>query len=167
MIKVLFVCLGNICRSPMAEAMFRDVVMKKKLEEQILVDSAGTGNWHIGQTPHKGTIEILEKYNISTKGLKARQIHARDIEEFEYIIAMDSNNKKDIEKLKAVFPKAKIKMLLDFVPDTENKDVPDPYFTGDFEEVYNLVKQGCEGLLEHIMANDLHDVGGKINGEYE
>ncbi len=97
MIKVLFVCLGNICRSPMAEAVFRDLVKREGLEDKIKADSAGTGDWHIGNPPHKGTREILNENQISAEGLVARQIQSGDIEEFDYIIAMDRTNQNDIE----------------------------------------------------------------------
>lgn len=153
MIKVLFVCLGNICRSPMAEAMFRDLVKREGLEEKIEVDSAGTGDWHIGHPPHRGTLEILKKNGIGAEGLKARQIVSTDLEEFDYIIAMDSDNMANIRKLQAQYPKASIGVLLDYVPHIQNKDVPDPYFTGNFTEVYELVEQGCKELLAYIKSN--------------
>lgn len=152
MIKVLFVCLGNICRSPMAEAMFRELVRKKGLDDQIFVDSAGTGNWHIGEPPHKGTIEILSKNNINVEGLKARQIQPQDLEEFDYIIAMDADNRKNIENIKAAYPKADVSLLLEHVPKIQDINVPDPYFTGNFIEVYELVEKGCEALLSKIIA---------------
>lgn len=155
MIKVLFVCLGNICRSPMAEAVFREIVKREGFEEKIHIDSAGTGNWHVGQPPHEGTARILKENNISVDGLRARQIQTKDMEEFEYIIAMDSDNKRDIEELEATFPKAKVEVLLDFVPHIKDKNVPDPYYTGNFQEVYELVKEGCVSLLKHIVATDL------------
>ncbi|MDZ5473532.1 low molecular weight protein-tyrosine-phosphatase [Bacillus sp. 31A1R] len=148
MIKVLFVCLGNICRSPMAEAMFRDTVKREGLEHKIIVDSAGTGDWHIGNPPHKGTQDILLKNNISFDGLKARQIVSTDLVEFDYIIAMDTENKKNIEKLKEANPKAEVLRLLDLLPHIVTKDVPDPYFTGNFQEVFDLLEQGCKQLLE-------------------
>lgn len=159
MVKVLFVCLGNICRSPMAEAMFRHAVKREGLEEKIQVDSAGTGDWHVGQPPHQGTLKILEEYSISSEGLRARQIQEKDLDEFEYIIAMDSDNKRNIEMLKTVYPKAKIEVLLDFVPDVKVKNVPDPYYTGNFLEVFSLIEKGCKNLLEHIKTNDLN---GKV-----
>lgn len=150
MIKVLFVCLGNICRSPMAEAVFRDLVKKQGLEDTIQIDSAGTGSWHIGHPPHQGTKNILEKFQINAEGLVARQINSEDLSKFDYIIAMDSQNQKDIEKLNKLNSKARVLRLLDFTEQHHDKDVPDPYYTGNFEQVYHLVKDGCDQLLQQI-----------------
>ncbi|MEH7525267.1 low molecular weight protein-tyrosine-phosphatase [Bacillus sp. JJ1503] len=150
MINVLFVCLGNICRSPMAEAMFRDLVKREGLEHTIHVDSAGTGDWHIGQPPHEGTRKILEKYNIPAAGLKARQFQTNDFQDFNYIIAMDASNVQNIEKLKSQETDARVIKLLDLVQEATDKNVPDPYFTGNFEEVYELIGKGCEQLLKEL-----------------
>jgi protein-tyrosine phosphatase len=150
MIRVLFVCLGNICRSPMAEAIFRDMVEKEGLQDKVTVDSAGTGDWHIGNPPHQGTREILKRYEISSEGLAARQITGKDLNEFDYIIGMDETNMENIGKLGQIPSHITVRRLLDFVELYENKDVPDPYYTGNFDEVYGLVKDGCAQLLQDI-----------------
>ncbi|MGJ7909944.1 low molecular weight protein-tyrosine-phosphatase [Neobacillus sp. LXY-1] len=148
MIHVLFVCLGNICRSPMAEALFRDFVKKEQLSDKIAVDSAATSSWHIGSPPHKGTLEILKKYRVSTEGLVGRQLTKADFEKFDYIIGMDESNKKNISEILGQPKHPKILRLLDLTP--HKKDVPDPYYTGDFQETYDLVSEGCRALLEKI-----------------
>ncbi|MGM7636781.1 low molecular weight protein-tyrosine-phosphatase [Bacillus sp. Hm123] len=150
MIRVLFVCLGNICRSPMAEAMFRDLVKREKLDNIIEVDSAGTGHWHIGKPPHEGTLSILKKYKVGSEGLKARQLKIEDGEDFHYIVAMDSENVKNIHRKLASKGNTQVIQLLDLVKEVKNKDVPDPYFTGDFEEVYELIGKGNQALLQFI-----------------
>lgn len=151
MIQVLFICLGNICRSPMAEAVFRDLVQKKDLETKISVDSAGTGSWHIGNPPHVGTRTLLKEKGISTEGMAARIVVDEDLEKFDYLIAMDVENIGALRRMAQHSTKAKIARLLDYVDDSEIKDVPDPYYTGNFEEVYSLVTGGCEKLLDRII----------------
>ncbi|ELK48913.1 low molecular weight protein-tyrosine-phosphatase [Halobacillus sp. ACCC02827] len=149
MIHVLFVCLGNICRSPMAEAVFRDLVKREKLEGKITVDSAGIGHWHVGSSPHEGTRQILSSKNISYDGIQARQVKEADWDDFDYIIAMDDKNMKDLNAIR-VKNDVTIRKLMDYVPDAKEEEVPDPYFTGNFEYVYELVYDGCLRLLQDI-----------------
>lgn len=148
MIRVLFVCLGNICRSPMAEAVFKDRLERSGLNGKVQVDSAGTGDWHIGKRPHPGTLKILEANGISVAGLKGRQLQANDFDGFDYIVGMDQTNIEDIRLMLGQPDHPKILRFLDLTDHV--KDVPDPYFTGDFEETYGLVSDGCEALLEKI-----------------
>ncbi len=156
MIHVLFVCLGNICRSPMAEAVFRDLVKKEGLDDQIKIDSAGTGDWHVGHPPHEGTRNLLDEKKISYEGMKARQMKKEDYDTFHYIVAMDESNLKNMSKLKVGESDAVVLKLLDLVQEYEVKDVPDPYFTGNFDEVHEMVDKGCRALLNKIKKeNDL------------
>lgn len=152
MIRVLFVCLGNICRSPMAEGVFRKMVADERLAEKIEVDSAGTSDWHIGKRPHKGTLAKLTEYSVPSEGMAARQLLAEDAERFDYIIGMDASN---ISNIRACFGGAEHQRVIRFLDLTSHqKDVPDPYFTGDFQETYDLVIEGCHALLELIKKEE-------------
>ncbi|MEH7382232.1 low molecular weight protein-tyrosine-phosphatase [Bacillus sp. JJ1533] len=148
MINVLFVCRGNICRSPMAEALFRHLVKKENLINKIAVDSAATSPLQIGFPPHEGTLDILKKNNISSRGLIGRQLKKEDFWKFDYIIGMDENNIENIFKITGKPNHPKIIRLLDL---TKYKlDVPDPFYTGDFDKTYRLVSVGCRALLIKI-----------------
>jgi len=150
MIRVLFVCLGNICRSPMAEAIFRNRIEKEGLTDKIFVDSAGTGDYHIGKVPHEGTRELLDKYSISYEGMLARQVNEGDWDEFNYIIAMDEQNITNLKMVNEETDGVYIARLMDFVNNPREINVPDPYYTGDFDYTYELVSEGCSELLDFI-----------------
>ncbi|RKQ31374.1 low molecular weight protein-tyrosine-phosphatase [Oceanobacillus halophilus] len=150
MIKVLFVCLGNICRSPMAEALFRDMVRKENLSDKIEVDSGGLGDWHIGNPPHKGTREVLDREKISYDGMVARKVKEKDWDEFDYIIAMDEQNIEGLKALRENHKDIVVAKLMSYVNQPKEQNVPDPYFTGDFDYTYQLVSEGCMQLLESI-----------------
>ena len=150
MIRVLFVCLGNICRSPMAEAVMRHLIQERGLTNEIKVDSAGTASYHIGEPPHKGTKAKLQQYSISTMGMFARQLKVIDGEQFDYIVCMDSSNVENALSILGDEAASKIIRFLDLTP--HKMDVPDPWYTNDFQETYELCVEGCEALLEHILA---------------
>lgn len=154
MIQVLFVCLGNICRSPMAEAVFRKLVDDAGLTARINVKSAGTGGWHAGEKPHRGTIKVLQEHNIDIGNKRAQQLTRSDIDNFNYIVAMDRENVNDI----LTYFDKRVPRLLEFaqvdILDQNSMDVPDPYYFGNFDEVYRLVTVGCQGLLEHIRKQE-------------
>lgn len=163
MIAVLFVCLGNICRSPMAEAVFRQQVKEAGLEDRIRIDSAGTGDWHIGHPPHEGTRKLLDRKRIAWSGMVARQVTQEDMRQFDYIVAMDDSNMRNLRAIIAQSTssdqcselESKLFRLLDLVPENKVDDVPDPYYTGNFDEVYDLVAAGCAALLRKIKTERL------------
>ncbi|QLQ07817.1 MAG: low molecular weight phosphotyrosine protein phosphatase [Anaerolineae bacterium] len=150
MIRVLFVCLGNICRSPMAEGVFAHLVNQADLATTIDVDSAGTSSWHVGEPPHPGTQRVLQQHGIALSST-ARQVDQTDLQTADYIVAMDRENVRDLQRLdRHGRLNGKLHLLLDFAPAGGPRDVPDPYYDNNFDAVYRLVDGASRGLLAHI-----------------
>jgi protein-tyrosine phosphatase len=152
-VRVLFVCMGNICRSPMAEAVFRHLVAEAGLAERFAIDSAGTGGWHVGEPPHPGTLAILAAHAVEPGPQRARQLRPADFATFDDIVAMDEENLAEMRRFRHD-PQARVSLLLDHAPGLGTHEVPDPYYTGGFERVYQLVQAGCAGLLAAIRRRE-------------
>ncbi|MCG8491402.1 MAG: low molecular weight phosphotyrosine protein phosphatase [Sneathiellales bacterium] len=155
--KVLFVCLGNICRSPSAEAIFRAEVLNAGLEEKIGTDSAGTGAWHIGNPPDGRAQQAALSRGIDMSDLRARQAEKADFDRFDYIVAMDRSNYENLKRMSSRESRAKLVMMLDFSNETE-EEVPDPYYgdMSDYNYVFDLLQPAAKALLDHMCKNDLN-----------
>ena len=157
MINVLFVCLGNICRSPLAEGIFDKKLEERNLSQQISCDSAGTGAWHIGKQPDPRSIEIARKNEIILNH-QGRQLSREDFTEFDYIIAMDRDNYRDIEELMdgSGFDDQNLIMMRQFDDLGKGENVPDPYFGGSdgFKLVFEMLDRSCDNLIDHIISKN-------------
>ena len=151
-VKVLMVCLGNICRSPTAEAVFRSRVQGSGLEQHIVVDSAGTSDWHVGHPPDRRSIRAAALRNYDLQGLRGRQVRRSDFEEFHYILAMDQANYRDLLRICPPALKERVSMFLSHGSQGVI-DVPDPYHANEdgFEYVLDLVEDASDGLLQLIV----------------
>jgi protein-tyrosine phosphatase len=159
--KVLFVCLGNICRSPLAEAIFKHKIRERKLANSFEGDSCGTANYHIGDTPDQRTIKNAEKNGVKIDHV-GRQLTERDIESFDYILAMDKSNYNNIFKLANAEEHAdKIHMMRDFDTDTKGGEVPDPYYGAErgFQEVFEILDRSLDGFIDYLQENRLNKAG--------
>jgi protein-tyrosine phosphatase len=165
-VRVLFVCLGNICRSPTAEGVMRELVASEGLEGAIAVESAGTGAWHVGSPPDARAAEAALAHGVALGGT-ARQVRAQDFQDFDYLVAMDAENLRALRSLAhGEEERAKVRLLREFdaasapplgaeaggAQDAADLDVPDPYYGGadGFDEVFELVRAACAGLLEQL-----------------
>jgi protein-tyrosine phosphatase len=153
MVKVLFVCMGNICRSPMAEGVFYKLVNEAGLEKRIVIDSAGTHSYHVGNAPDPRAQSILRNQRgIDISGLRGRQVADADFDKFDYILAMDSSNLNNLKRRASARHHNKIHLMLSYSRKYPNLDVPDPYYGGadGFNEVLAMVEDGSRGLLKEI-----------------
>jgi protein-tyrosine phosphatase len=157
-ISVIFVCLGNICRSPLGEGIFRELVRKKRWDEQFLIDSAGTAAYHVGEAPDPGSRKVARKHGFSIDEQRARQFKMEDLKHFDYIVAMDSSNRSNIEKLGSV--RGELLLMREFDPVDNGGDVPDPWSLGDtaFLNSYQIIYRSCEKLLDYIAEK--HNLNG-------
>lgn len=156
-VRVLFVCMGNICRSPLAEGVFRHLVERGGLGDRIEIDSAGVGSWHVGELADPRTRAVAEKRGLRLTS-RARQVVFEDLDEFDLVVAMDEENLRGLEALHAdAAPGAEVRRLREFDPEADHFDVPDPYYGGDdgFERVHDLIERACTALLEHIRRTRL------------
>ena len=148
MIKVLFICHGNICRSTMAESVFTHLVKQQGLEDRFEIDSAATSREEIGSSPHYGTVNKLKSVGIPVVPHRARQMSMSDYEHFDYLIGMDSANVRNMTRIAGGDPQRKIYKLLKFAG--SNADIADPWYTGDFAATERAVDEGCKALFEAI-----------------
>lgn len=150
MVRILFVCHGNICRSPMAEFVMKDLVEKRGLSGQFSIESAATSTEEIGNPVHRGTRKILDRLGISYAEKRARQLKRTDYDTFDYLIGMDEANVRNMNRICGGDPEAKIYKLLDFTD--EPRSISDPWYTGDFEATFHDVREGCDSLLLRLTS---------------
>lgn len=154
MIKVLFICHGNICRSPMAEMVLKHMVRERRIADKFYIDSAATSREEIGNGVHYGTRQKLAQVGVPCEDHRAIQVTRADYDKYDYLIVMDTNNVRNLMRIIGRDPDEKVFKLLDFT-ERAGKSIADPWYTGNFDETYNDVVEGCEGFLEHLKRQDL------------
>lgn len=154
-IRILFVCLGNICRSPLAEAVFRTEAESRGVADRFEIDSAGTSGYHRGAAPDRRAATVARSRGITVSGA-SRQVTSHDLERFDYVVCMDADNLDEVERLRdEAGASTKVVRLRDWDPDPEHGDVPDPYFGGDqgFEHVHDIVERACRAMLDDLLGS--------------
>ncbi|WP_148863028.1 low molecular weight protein-tyrosine-phosphatase [Marinobacter fonticola] len=156
-VNVLFVCMGNICRSPTAQAVFQQRLDEAGLTGRVTVDSCGTGEWHVGKQPDPRAMEAGLRRGYDLSSLRARQIEPRDMDRFDYVLTMDSDNQRRVAALTSDNAKARPELFLSYATRHQEEEVPDPYYgDGDgFERVLDLIEDACDGLIRDIRENRL------------
>ena len=154
MISVLFICLGNICRSPTAEGIFRGTCQQRGLSGRFRIDSAGTAGWHEGKPPDTRGVQAARRRGVDLSMLRARQVEVADFENFDFILAMDKSNVEDLIGMRPQGFSAHLHRFLEFNQSANSLDIPDPYYGGDegFELVLDLITGASEGFLDHLIA---------------
>ena len=154
MVKVLFVCTGNICRSPTAEGVFKKLVQEAGLDNDVHVESAGTSAHHVGEPPDKRSQAAALKRGIDLSLQRSRQVNEADLQTFDYILAMDGGHLNDLARMAGTPPGTRLSRFLDFAPDRPEQDVPDPYYGGPdgFKNVLDMIEAASLGLLADIRA---------------
>jgi protein-tyrosine phosphatase len=151
--KVLFVCMGNICRSPTAEAVFRKLVQQTSQENDWQIDSAGTHAYHVGEKPDQRSRQAARQRAYNLEGIRARQVHADDFFKFDWILAADKQNLHALQSIQPPNGRAQLALMQDFAskPEWRGSDVPDPYYGGvsGFDDVLNRLEDACQGFLQH------------------
>jgi protein-tyrosine phosphatase len=152
--RILFVCLGNICRSPTAEAVFRAVAKRDAPDLTLEIDSAGTAGYHIGEPPDRRAQAAAQRRGYDMSAQRARQVQTDDFVRFDWILAMDEDNLATLRERAPASARERVRLFLEFAPDADRMDVPDPYYGGPngFEEVLDLVEAASVGLLQHLRA---------------
>ena len=154
MIKVLFVCMGNICRSPTAHGLFEQLVEKQGLDDKIRVDSAGTHAYHIGEAPDRRSAAVAFEKGYDLSSQRARRVSVYDFDEFDYVIGMDEQNAQQLRQLATPEQSSKVHLMMSFAKGRSETEVPDPYFgEHGFENVLEMIEAACGGLLQHINTN--------------
>lgn len=156
-VKVLFVCMGNICRSPTAEGVFAHKLKEAGLDEHVEVDSAGTHAYHVGEPPDPRAQETAQRRGISLDKLRARKASAEDFDTFDYVLAMDRDNLSILAEICPVGAEHKLELFLSYAPGLESNEVPDPYYGGPmgFERVLDMIEEAANGLLQDIQSRHL------------
>ena len=151
MVKILFICLGNICRSPMAEFLFKDIVAKRGLADKFYIASAATSSYEIGNPVHPGTRNKLAQHGISVAAKTAVQLTKADYNKYDYLIGMEASNIRNILRIVGSDNRHKVYKLLQFAG--SERDIADPWYTGNFDVTYNDIHEGCTALLEYLLKN--------------
>ena len=151
MVKILFICLGNICRSPMAEFLFKDMVAKRGLADKFYIASAATSSYEIGNPVHPGTRNKLAQHGISVASKTAVQLSKADYNKYDYLIGMEASNIRNILRIVGSDNRHKVYKLLQFAG--SERDIADPWYTGNFDVTYNDIHEGCTALLEYLLKN--------------